>query len=84
MSRRNGYVRGLTQDEANQLQKGFVAWTEAEPSWRALALVGSWARGVAREDSDLDLVVLTDQPASWTADEIGHALSRWTTARGEW
>jgi len=33
-----------------------------------LALVGSRARGAAREDSDLDLVALTDRLDTWAAD----------------
>jgi hypothetical protein len=33
----------------------------------ALALVGSWVRGEARADSDVDLVLLTHDPARYTA-----------------
>ena len=33
------------------------------PGVVAIAVVGSWARGAARADSDLDLVVLTEQPS---------------------
>jgi Nucleotidyltransferase domain len=36
-----------------------VAWARRQPDIRGLALVGSWARGNARADSDVDLVVLT-------------------------
>lgn len=37
-----------------------AAWAEAEPDVRAVALVGSHARGTARADSDVDLIVLVD------------------------
>ena len=60
----------MTHDEADQLQRGFVAFAEAESSWRALALLGSWARGAAREDSDLDLIALVDRLAPWTTDDV--------------
>ena len=59
----------MTNDEADRLLHGFAEWTNLEPSWRALALVGSWARGAARDDSDLDLLVLTDRLESWTASD---------------
>jgi hypothetical protein len=32
--------------------------------------VGSWASGAARDDSDLDLMALTDQLDRWTANDI--------------
>ena len=59
----------MTRDEAERLQAGLSAWVEEQPSCRALALVGSWARGAARTDSDLDLCVLTDQLDRWTSDD---------------
>jgi nucleotidyltransferase-like protein len=42
----------------------------------AAALVGSWARGDAHPDSDVDIVLLTDSPATY----VDHA--DWTTALG--
>lgn len=38
------------------------AWVAAQPDICAVVLVGSWARGQARPDSDVDLVVLVDEP----------------------
>ncbi|MER3552772.1 MAG: nucleotidyltransferase domain-containing protein [Meiothermus sp.] len=37
-------------------------WAKARPDVRAIALVGSWARGTARPDSDMDLMLLVDEP----------------------
>jgi predicted nucleotidyltransferase len=37
-------------------------WAEAQTTVRAAAVVGSWARGNARMNSDLDLVVLSSDP----------------------
>jgi predicted nucleotidyltransferase len=46
-----------------------VGWAEALPDVRAVALVGSYARGAAQTDSDIDLVVLTTNPARYTTED---------------
>ena len=38
-----------------------TAWALKREDVRALALAGSWARGAAREDSDLDLLLLSER-----------------------
>ena len=43
----------------------FVRWASNQPDVHGVALVGSFARGEARADSDLDLVILTDQPETY-------------------
>jgi predicted nucleotidyltransferase len=43
-------------------------WARSEPRVAAVALVGSWARGAARPDSDVDLVVLTPSPDDFLRD----------------
>lgn len=59
-----------------------VAWARRRPDVRGVALVGSWARGAARPDSDVDLVVLTDDPGhyvegeEWTAELGGTRIVR--------
>ena len=45
------------------------AWAASRHDIRAAALVGSWARGRPRPDSDLDVVILTDSPALYTENE---------------
>ncbi len=52
---------GDTMDVSNFLQS-LTAWVEARSDILALAVVGSHARGSARLDSDLDLVMLCEQP----------------------
>lgn len=37
----------------------FGDWARSQPQIAAVALVGSYARGAAQEDSDVDLVILT-------------------------
>jgi enamine deaminase RidA (YjgF/YER057c/UK114 family) len=46
-----------------------VGWARQQPDIRGLALVGSWARGSGRADSDVDLVVLTSHPDRYLADD---------------
>jgi predicted nucleotidyltransferase len=40
-------------------------WGETQSDIWAILLVGSYARGQAREDSDVDLVVLTNRPGQY-------------------
>jgi predicted nucleotidyltransferase len=40
-------------------------WSMIQSDIRAIFLVGSYARGKAREDSDVDLIILTDQPGKY-------------------
>ncbi len=46
----------------------FVSWASAQPDVHGIALVGSYARNAAREDSDIDLVLLTDQLRTYLED----------------
>jgi predicted nucleotidyltransferase len=45
-----------------------VSWISAQLDVHGIALVGSYARGAARDDSDIDLVILTDQPRKYLDD----------------
>lgn len=45
-----------------------TAWAAARDDLRALALVGSQARGTAGPDSDIDLILLAVDPAAYRAD----------------
>jgi len=45
-----------------------VRWTANQPHILAVALVGSYARGKARPDSDVDLVILTSVPEAFRED----------------
>ncbi|RAK69043.1 nucleotidyltransferase domain-containing protein [Phenylobacterium kunshanense] len=59
----------MTPDDARRLQDGLAAWARIEPGCRALALVGSWVRGAARPDSDLDLMLLATDRDHWAAND---------------
>ena len=38
-------------------------WSSAQLEIQATAIVGSWARGTARADSDIDVIVVVSEPA---------------------
>jgi predicted nucleotidyltransferase len=46
----------------------FVAWASDQDDVQGIALVGPYARGAAKDDSDIDLVILTDQPQKYLGD----------------
>jgi predicted nucleotidyltransferase len=56
-----------------------AGWAAQQPDVRAVAVVGSWARGTPRMDSDVDVVVLTDRTQryaereDWVAAAAGEA-----------
>jgi hypothetical protein len=45
-----------------------ATWAAGRPAVRAVALVGSYASGRARPDSDVDLLVLCDDPGTLLSD----------------
>ena len=68
--------------EVRELLARVDAWAARRPDVVAVALVGSWARGLPRMGSDVDLVVLTtDKPTylrdeSWVAELGGTRIIR--------
>jgi predicted nucleotidyltransferase len=62
-------VRVVEPERIERLLGVVVSWARQRPDVRGVALVGSWARGAARPDSDVDLVVLTDDPDGYVTGE---------------
>ena len=68
--------------EVESLLRRVTDWARGRTDVRALALVGSWAYGAPRDDSDVDLLLLTDAPEryllgdDWLADVGGVRLVR--------
>ncbi len=54
-----------------------IEWVKTEKDIVAFALVGSHARGTAKEDSDIDLVIITNSP------EIYLNNDKWIVRFGE-
>jgi predicted nucleotidyltransferase len=53
-------------DEVEALLERISRWAEQRHDVRALALVGSWAHGAPRPESDVDLMLLTESPSRYT------------------
>ena len=51
-----------------ELLNKVVRWAEGEPLLTGVALVGSYARGAARADSDVDLMILSAEPRRYLED----------------
>ncbi len=65
-------MQTVTSERAQEVEtliRSVCAWARGRPEVRAVALVGSWARGSARMDSDVDLIVLTDDTAAFIENE---------------
>ena len=58
----------MAPTEAHALMEAVAVWVRAHSGLRALGLAGSWSRGSARSDSDLDLVILVDAPEKYQSD----------------
>jgi hypothetical protein len=69
-------------DEVESVLQHLTDWVRRRPDVRALALVGSWARGTPHDGSDVDVVLLTDSPEhyidgdDWLHDVGGVRLIR--------
>jgi predicted nucleotidyltransferase len=57
-----------TINDIRDFLNDFIAWVSVHEAVQAIALVGSFARDAARDDSDIDLVLLTDQPHQYLKD----------------
>ena len=64
-----GHAPGVNSEQADSLVEGITHWARLEPSIRALALAGSWARGAAQPESDLDVLVLADPIEPWVQSD---------------
>lgn len=51
--------------EVESLLRGVAAWAGERRDVVAVALVGSWARGAAGQESDVDLVIMTTDPSRY-------------------
>lgn len=69
-------------DHVEGFLQQIVRWAERRSDIGGLLLVGSWARGTARPDSDVDLMFLVEDPGAFRTDtgwmaQIGLEVSQW-------
>jgi predicted nucleotidyltransferase len=57
-----------TIEHIHDFLDAFIPWASEQPDVQGIALVGSYARGTAGDDSDLDLVILTNRPPKYLED----------------
>ena len=74
-------------DEVRTLLATLRGWAQGRPNIVAVGLVGSWARGDARMDSDVDVVLLTEDRTLYLEDdawvrEVGGVELVWTRRWG--
>jgi predicted nucleotidyltransferase len=62
---------------SDQVTKAVLAWALGQDAVRGLALVGSYARGTARADSDIDLMLLVRDPSAFRADSTWLGSIAW-------
>ncbi|GAA1574032.1 GNAT family N-acetyltransferase [Kribbella karoonensis] len=78
--------RAARAQEVGEVVSDAVRWAADQADIRGLAMVGSWARDVARMTSDLDVIVLTDVPERYLGEddwlEVFGAVS--VVRRQEW
>ncbi len=77
-------------ERTNTLLEEITRWAARRGDISALALVGSWARGTARADSDIDIMLLTPVPSLFRQDDrwlkeidwnkIGTSVAEWRDA----
>jgi uncharacterized protein len=52
----------MKRDQVKSLEANWRNWAEEDSAIHAVAIVGSYAKGTAREDSDIDLMIICDVP----------------------
>jgi predicted nucleotidyltransferase len=67
MGRLIPFPRDVSGVRVRALLDGVRAWAADRPDVLAVGLVGSWARGAARPDSDVDLVLVVHDAAGYFA-----------------
>jgi hypothetical protein len=67
----------VTDPQVDQIVQVVLAWATAQWKIRAVALVGSHARGTARPDSDIDFMLLATDPDTFRADNTWVAEIDW-------
>lgn len=64
------YLEGkIRMKEINNFLEKVRKWADKQKDIKAILLVGSYARGQAHNDSDIDLVLLTNEPNKYLNDQ---------------
>ena len=66
--------------ELEQILAPITAWARSRPDILGLALLGSWARGTARPDSDIDLLFVASEPQAYRYNDFWLTEISWPDA----
>jgi uncharacterized protein len=72
-------MQPLNAEKIKLILEQVAWWAACRADIAAVVLVGSWARGAARVDSDVDLMILTNSPTVFRQDETWINEIRWTS-----
>ena len=67
----------VDERQLDRLLIPITAWACSRSDILALAVLGSWARGTARTDLDVDLLFIAREPQAYRYDELWLAEIRW-------
>jgi uncharacterized protein len=76
-------MQPLNIERVNLILEEVTQWASHRTDIVAAALVGSWARGAARMDSDIDLMFLVTNPASFRQDDKWVNEIQWAVVDAE-
>jgi predicted nucleotidyltransferase len=68
-ARKLGSMAGEFDHEVAALLDLLPRWARRRPDVRAVALIGSWARRAPRPESDVDVLLLTEEPSLYIEQE---------------
>jgi predicted nucleotidyltransferase len=67
----------MTKNQMDTFLRHFSRWASTQDDIHAVALVGSYARNTAREESDVDLVIIVKRPQAFLRN------TEWTSLFGQ-
>jgi predicted nucleotidyltransferase len=76
-------MQPLNTERVNLILEEVTRWVSHRTDIDAAALVGSWARGAARADSDIDLMFLATNPAWFRQDDKWLNEIQWAVVDAE-
>ena len=75
-------VASVTMNVESTVQ-AVTDWAKKQPSMQAVMLVGSHAQGTARDNSDIDIVMLTTEPDEFRTDLAWLQAVSWPPIDGQ-
>ena len=71
----------VATSQLDEVLEPVAAWARSRSDVSGLAVVGSWASGTPRPDSDIDLMLLVPEPQGFRSDQRWPAEIPWSERR---